>query len=94
MGITQGNTLTQAEKKTGDNKAAALRPISAAAMKNKTAGVHQYFCRKAGRGNGAQHTPPTGIIPGLDCMYELGADIAVAIGVGIGVGIGLGTLLL
>ena len=86
MGITHGNTLTQAEKKTGDNSAAALRPISAAAMKNKTAGIHQYFSRKGLPGNGPYSTPPGGTTAGPDCAYGTG--------VGIGVGIGLGTLVL
>ena len=90
IGITQGNTLTQAEKNTGDNNAAALRPISAAAMKNNAAGIHQYLSSKGGRGNGPYSTPPGGIIRGPDCMYGL----ELAIGVGIGLGIGLGTLVL
>ncbi len=68
MGITQGNKLAQAEKKTGDNNAAALIPISAAATKNNAAGTHQYFSRKGRRGNGAHNTPPMGIIRGPDCM--------------------------
>jgi hypothetical protein len=90
IGITHGNTPTQAEKKTGDKRAAALRPISAAAMKNKTAGVHQYFSRKGERGGGPHITAPGGIVRDPHCMKELGVGIEVAIGVEIG----LGTLLL
>jgi hypothetical protein len=67
IGITQGNMLAQTEKKTGDNNAAALTPISAAAMKNNAAGIHQYFSRKGARGNGP-HAIPVGIMMGPDCM--------------------------
>jgi hypothetical protein len=86
IGITQGNTLAQAEKKIGDNSAAALRPISAAATKKSTAGIHQYFNRKGGRENGPYNTPPEGIILGPDCMNWVEG--------GIGVGICLGILVL
>ncbi len=89
MGTTHGNTLTQAAKKTGDSNAAALMAISTAATKNNTTGIHQYFTRKGGRGNGPNSTPPGGIIRGPACMQGL-----QWIGEAIGVGIGRGTLVL
>lgn len=76
-GTTQGKNATQAEKKTGDNSAIPFTAISAAAMENNIAGIHQFPSRKGARGNGPYTTPPGG------CMNCPDGGIPVAIGFGI-----------
>ena len=92
--ITQGNTLAQAAKKTGDSKAAALIAISTAATKNRAAGIHQDLREKIGRGKGPYMTPPAGII--VEGAGKVGpcAGIPTGVPTGIPTGIALGTLVL